>query len=79
MRPTTEQLETGESSTIPVRWTYPLSEAAELMGVSTDTVKRMADDQEIDIVQAPGRRVRLVEGAEIQRWIADNRIPRRSK
>ena len=43
--------------------TYTVGQAAELLGVSVDTVRRLADRGELKMVRSPGGRRRL-DGAK---------------
>ena len=45
---------------------YRISQAAELLGVSTDTVRRWADGGRVKATQASGGR-RFVDGADLAR------------
>ena len=50
--------------------TFTVGQAAGLLGVSPDTVRRWIDDGQIPAVRTPGGR-RSVDGAELARFCAD--------
>lgn len=49
---------------------FRASKAAELLGVSVDTVRRWADDGTLATTRSPGGH-RMIEGAELARVLAD--------
>ena len=53
-----------------------MGEAAELLGVSPDTVRRLADSGRLHTVRSSGGQ-RLVEGAELARFLSATPAPRR--
>ena len=54
--------------------TYTVGQAAELLGVSVDTVRRLADRGELKMVRSPGGRRRL-DGAGLARYAQRNASP----
>lgn len=50
---------------------YRIGQAAELLGVSADTVRRLADSGRLPTVRTAGGQ-RLVDGATLARFIADS-------
>ncbi len=46
---------------------YQVGEAAELLGVSADTVRRLTDSGRLSMSKGPGGR-RLIDGADLARW-----------
>jgi len=54
--------------------TYTVGQAAELLGVSVDTVRRLADRGELKMVRSPGGRRRL-DGAALARYAQRNASP----
>ncbi|MHB8463438.1 MAG: TOBE domain-containing protein [Acidimicrobiales bacterium] len=51
---------------------YSVGEAAEVLGVSADTVRRLGDRGEIDVVRTPGGR-RRIDGAALARYASRRR------
>lgn len=50
--------------------TYRISEVADLMGVSSDTVRRLVDSGQVK-TERTGRGDRLVDGADLARFLAE--------
>jgi len=47
---------------------YRIGQAAELLGVSVDTVRRLADDGRLRTMRSSGRQ-RLIDGSELARYV----------
>ena len=60
----------------PPRWAYPLNEAAEQLGCSLDTVKRLINDGKLTYVQDGPKGRRRIEGTEIARYLESIRHER---
>ena len=55
--------------------TYRVGQAAELLGVSPDTVRRLADDGRLRTRRGEGGQ-RLVDGADLARFLTESAPPR---
>jgi molybdopterin-binding protein len=57
---------------------YKIGQAAELLGVSPDTVRRWADSGRVKVVRTTGGGARLIDGADLARFaieLADTHEP----
>lgn len=50
---------------------YRISEVAELMGVSADTVRRLVDSGQVRTQRVSARGDRLIDGADLARFLAE--------
>jgi molybdopterin-binding protein len=55
---------------------YTVGQAAELLGVSADTVRRLADRGDLKVIRTPGGRRRL-DGAGLARYAQARSVPQR--
>jgi molybdopterin-binding protein len=74
LRPAVRGIRRVQSTAVPL---YSVGQAAELLGVSPDSVRRLADRGEVRTVRTPGGRRRL-DGADLAAYAQRSAAPRLS-
>lgn len=75
MHPRQMVINTREFPIDQVAWAYPIRKAAELMGVSLDTLKRMNRRGSIEFVQEKPGAKKYVKHIDILRYLEEHSTP----